>query len=417
MKVLNEILANMYSWGTLLLALLHPKTFCFLTSFWSIKETFLQAHDSLVSLIIFSVGLCQRLFENPIILKIPFIHMQLTTSYDSRLSRQDFPLQKTCQFFPNKILLICVTRGFIRHNKVYHFNRVGNWTWWSPAPRTSSGAILGLGLTLASCHHLAQQLMVPRLHAFASLSAFSHWSSSTTLWWIPPCLRGLVLPANLFWLDLASLIFLLQRCPWPFWGGDRDLAAVRDGDAWRGTPLSEELQARRAEVPCLRDSTQFSSGSIFRSKWQGRGLNLPVVLGLSGGICVFWGVPEQSLQALAAASAVTAKIFIYNQGRPGPSTGFGRIFWRFCISFSYVPWSFFFYFFLWKGCSGKQAPREEMVATLWWVAGSPVASGTGCSEGLSKAMGHTKCCPAAPSSSEEHHCGQVSVSPKGSQRF
>lgn len=76
-EVLNEILMNISRWGTPVLAFLHPKTFCFLTSFWSVKETFLQAHDSLVSLVIFHVRLCQRLLENPIILKILFIHMPI----------------------------------------------------------------------------------------------------------------------------------------------------------------------------------------------------------------------------------------------------------------------------------------------------------------------------------------------------
>jgi len=58
MKVLNEILTNMYPWGgTPVLDFLYPKTFCFLPSFWSIKEPFLQAYDSLVSLIIFGVRL------------------------------------------------------------------------------------------------------------------------------------------------------------------------------------------------------------------------------------------------------------------------------------------------------------------------------------------------------------------------
>lgn len=161
----------------------------------------------------------------------------------------------TRQLFPNKILLICVTRGFILHKKLHHFSRVGNWTVWSPAPRTPSGAILRLGLTgqLPSSGTAAAGAEVVCLSVLLCIFPlkFLHCSLVNTT---RDRLCGLMLPANLFWLDPDT---------GPSGGGGRDPAAMRDGDVRQGTPLIEELQVRREEVSCLRGSTQFCSCSVF----------------------------------------------------------------------------------------------------------------------------------------------------------
>lgn len=83
MKVLNEIFINMYPWRTLVLTFLDPQTFCFLTSFQSIKETFLQAHDSLVSLIIFCMGFVKGFLKIQLFWKSLLFTHQLSTLYDS----------------------------------------------------------------------------------------------------------------------------------------------------------------------------------------------------------------------------------------------------------------------------------------------------------------------------------------------
>lgn len=130
-------------------------------------------------------------------------------------------------------------------------------------------------------------------------------------------------------------------------------------------------------------------------------------------------MPRQSLRVLTAAPVVTTKIFVYDQGRPGPSSGFGSICGDFRISFRYVPPLFFpFRFFLRKGHSGKWGPRQEMAATL---RPAPAASWMGCSEGLSRAVGCTKCSPAAPSSSWRSitvaGCQCPSKGPRGLEAF
>jgi len=89
-----------------------------------------------------------------------------------------------------------------------------------------------------------------------------------------------------------------------------------------------------------------------------------------------------------------AKIFMYNKGRPGPSTGFGSVCGGFRISFGYVPCPCFFCCFPVKGLFGKAGSWGGNGGHA--PAGSPAASETGCSEGLSRAMGCTKCRSAAP---------------------
>lgn len=110
---------------------------------------------------------------------------------------------------------------------------------------------------------------------------------------------------------------------------------------------------------------------------------------------VFWWMPRQSLRVLTAAPVVTTEIFVYDQGRPGPSSGFGSICGDFHISFRYVPPFFFLLCFPVKGTLRKMGSQAGNGSHA--PAGSPAASWMGCSEGLSRAVGCTKCRPAAPS--------------------
>lgn len=82
---------------------------------------------------------------------------------------------------------------------------------------------------------------------------------------------------------------------------------------------------------------------------------------LMGYIGVFGGCLGKSLRVLTAAPVVTTKIFVYDQGRPGPSSGFGSICGDFRISFRYVPPLFFPSIFSWE-----RATQENGVPGRKW---------------------------------------------------